>query len=70
MSIRPIKQKEYFQKLLDIAEEQIDYTDGPSTTSADWEDGEILFPVTPGELRAIKKFIVTRRGKVRSLGSR
>ncbi len=63
MSTRPIKPEEYFRKLLDIPEDQIDYTDSPPTTTADWEDAEILFPVTPEEFQAIKKFILTRRGK-------
>lgn len=61
MSTRPLKPKEYFQRLLDILEDQIDYTDSPPTTAADWEDAEVLFPVTPEEFRAIKKFILTQR---------
>lgn len=61
MSTRPLKLKEYFQRLLDIPEDQIDYTDSPPTTAADWKDAEVLFPVTPEEFRAIKKFILTRR---------
>jgi hypothetical protein len=61
MSTRPLKPKEYFQRLLDVREDQIDYTDSPPTTAADWEDAEVLFPVTPEEFRAIKKFILTRR---------
>jgi hypothetical protein len=61
MSTRPLKPKEYFQRLLDIPEEQIDYTDSPPTTAADWEDAEVLFPVTPEEFHAIKKFILTWR---------
>jgi uncharacterized DUF497 family protein len=61
MSTRPLKPKEYFQRLLDLPEDQIDYTDSPPTTAADWEDAEVLFPVTPEEFHAIKKFILTRR---------
>jgi len=61
MSTHPLKPKEYFQRLLDVPEDQIDYTDSPPTTAADWEDAEVLFPVTPEEFRAIKKFILTRR---------
>jgi hypothetical protein len=70
MSTRPIEPKEYFRRLLDIPEDQIGYTDNPPTTTADWKDAEVLFPVTPEELQAIKKFIITRRGKARSLVSR
>jgi hypothetical protein len=61
MSTRPLKPKEYFQRLLDIPEEQIDYNDSPPTTAADWEDADVLCPVTPEEFHAIKKFILTRR---------
>jgi hypothetical protein len=61
MSTRPVKPKEYFRRLLDIPEDQIDYTDSPPTTAADWEDAEVLLSVTPAEFRAIKKFILTQR---------
>jgi hypothetical protein len=61
MSTRSLKPKEYFQRLLDVPEDQIDYTDSPPTTAADWEDAEVLFPVTREEFRAIKKFILARR---------
>src|SRR5690349_4599260 len=61
MNERPVKPKQYFGKLLSIPEDKIDYTDSPPTTSADWEDAEVLLPVTPDEFRAIKKFIRDRR---------
>jgi hypothetical protein len=61
MNTRPIKPKEYFQKLVDIRDEDIDYTDSPPPTAADWEDAEVLFPVTAEEFRAITQFILTRR---------
>ena len=63
MSTRPDKPKEYFAKLLEIPEEEIDYSEIPATTAAEWEDAEVLLPVTPEEFRAIKDFIRRRRGQ-------
>jgi hypothetical protein len=61
MATRSDKPKEYFAKLLDIPEEKIDYRDIPRTTAADWEDAEVLLPVTAEEFRAIKRFICSWR---------
>jgi hypothetical protein len=61
MSTRPDKPKEYFARLLNTPEDKIDYSEIPATSRADWEDAEVLFPVTPDEFREIKKFILTRR---------
>ena len=61
MSGRPAKPKEYFTKLLAIPEDQIDYTDSPPTTRADWEDAEVLFPMTAEEFRDVKRRILDRR---------
>lgn len=61
MATRPDRPKEYFEKLLEIPEEKIDYSEIPPTTRADWEGAEVLFPVTPEEFRAIKQFIRKRR---------
>jgi hypothetical protein len=64
MATRPDKPKEYFAKLLDVPEEKIDYSDIPSTTTIDWENAEVLLPVTPEEFRAIKQFIRARREQI------
>ena len=61
MSTRPDKPKEYFAKLLDTPEAGIDYSEIPPTTPADWEDAEVLLPVTAEEFQAIKQFIHRRR---------
>ncbi len=74
MSMREDKPKAYFARLLDIPEKQIDYREIPATTAADWQDAEVLLPVTAEEFRAIKKFIRARREQIspraaHSLGS-
>jgi hypothetical protein len=61
MSTRRDKPREYFAKLLNIPEEQIDYSEIPVTTRADWEDAEVLFPVSAEEFQAIKTFVRNRR---------
>ncbi|HXC14522.1 MAG TPA: hypothetical protein VNV39_17010 [Stellaceae bacterium] len=61
MNSRPVKPKEYFTKLFDIPEGEIDYADSPPTTMAEWEDAEVLLPVTADEFRALKEFILNRR---------
>jgi hypothetical protein len=61
MTTRPINPKEYFHKLLDIRDDDIDYADSPPTTAADWEGAEVLLPVTAEEFRAITEFILARR---------
>jgi hypothetical protein len=57
MSTRPDKPEEYFAKFLDTPEEEIDYSEIPPTTTADWEAAEVLLPVTVEEFRAIKQFV-------------
>ncbi|HEY0833794.1 MAG TPA: hypothetical protein VGE72_07790 [Azospirillum sp.] len=42
--------KEYFDRLWEIPEEEIDYQANPKTTAKDWEDAEELIPVDPEEL--------------------
>jgi hypothetical protein len=61
MSTREDKPREYFAKLLDVPDEKIDYREIPATTRADWEDAEVLLPVSAQEFRAIKEFIEERR---------
>lgn len=61
MSTRADKPKEYFAKLLNTPEDKIDYSQIPATTRADWENAEVLFPVTADEFREIRKFIEARR---------
>lgn len=61
MSTRKDKPKEYFTELLNIAENEIDYRDSPATSRADWEDAEVLLPVSPEEFRAIREFLRERR---------
>jgi hypothetical protein len=61
MSTRPDKPLEYFSKLLDVPDDKIDYSEVPATTAADWQDAEVLLPVTPEEFRAIKQFLRSRR---------
>jgi hypothetical protein len=57
MRTREDKPKEYFSKLLDLPEDKIDYSEIPRTSRTDWEDAEVLFPVTADEFQAIKKFV-------------
>jgi hypothetical protein len=61
MTTRPDRPPDYFAKLLDQPDDEIDYSEIPATTTADWQDAEVLLPVTPEEFRAIKKFVQTRR---------
>jgi hypothetical protein len=61
MSTRPDKPLEYFSKLLDVPDDKTDYSEVPATTAADWQDAEVLLPVTPEEFRAIKQFLRSRR---------
>jgi len=61
MSTRPDKPLEYFSKLLDVPDDKIDYSEVPATTAADWQDAEVLLPVTPEEFRAIRQFLRSRR---------
>jgi hypothetical protein len=63
MTARTDKPREYFVKLLDISEDEIDYSEIPRTASTDWEEAEALFPVTEEEFQAIKRFIRERRGQ-------
>ena len=61
MSIRPDKPRKYFAKLLDAPDDEIDYSDIPATAAADWQDAEVLLPVTAEEFRAISDFLQRRR---------
>jgi hypothetical protein len=61
MSTRVDKPREYFSKLLDVPEAEINYREIPATTAADWDDAEVLLPVTQSEFRAIERFIWTHR---------
>jgi hypothetical protein len=61
MNTRPDKPEDYFRRLLDTPDQEIDYSEVPPTTAADWEDAEVLLPVTAEEFQAIKQFIRHRR---------
>jgi hypothetical protein len=61
MFTRPDKPKEYFAKLLDVTDEQIDYSEVSSTIVADWENAEVLLPVTAEEFQTIRRFVRRRR---------
>jgi hypothetical protein len=61
MNTRADKPKEYFRTLLDIPDEKIDYSEIPPTVAADWEDAEVLLPMTAEEFEAVKQFIRHRR---------
>ena len=61
MNTREDKPKEYFVKLLNIPEIEVDYRETPATSRADWEDAEVLLPVSLEEFRAIQEFIQDRR---------
>ena len=61
MNTQQDKPREYFAAILDVPEEAIDYSEIPPTTAADWEDAEVLLPVTREEFNAIKQFIRARR---------
>jgi len=61
MSVRPDRPRKYFAKLLDWPDDEIDCSEIPATTAADWRDAEVLLPVTPEEFRAIKEFVQSRR---------
>jgi len=61
MDTGPVKPKEYFAKLLNVADKDVDYSDNPPTAKADWENAEYLLPVTAEEFRDIERFIHDRR---------
>ncbi|HZU87912.1 MAG TPA: hypothetical protein VE993_01520 [Stellaceae bacterium] len=61
MSTRPDKPKEYFVKLLEMREEEIDYSEIPPTTPDDWKDAEVLLPVTREEFRTIIQLVYVKR---------
>ena len=61
MNTRRDKPREYFATLLNVPEEKIDYSEIPETTPADWEDAEVLLPVSAEEFKAIQEFIQHRR---------
>jgi len=61
MSAREDKPRGYFTKLLDVSDDDIDYSEIPPTSRSDWEDAEILFPVSAEKFQAIRQFIRERR---------
>jgi hypothetical protein len=61
MKTREDRPRQYFRRLFDRPEDEIDYGEIPLTTRADWEDAEVLLPVNMEEFRAIKEFINERR---------
>ena len=63
MATRPDKPPNYFSKLLDVIEDDIDYSDIPATSLADWANAEVLLPVTREEFQAIKQFMSARRAR-------
>jgi predicted transcriptional regulator len=62
MTTRTVKPKEYFAKLLDMPEDEIDYREIPRSTAGDWEDAEVLLPLTAEEFTAVLHFLRARRG--------
>ena len=56
MTSRPDRPREYFSRLLDVPDDQIDYSEIRATVATDWRDAEVLLPVMPEEFRAIKEF--------------
>jgi hypothetical protein len=63
-STRPDRSREYFAKLLNQRDDDIDYAEISATTVADWQDAEVLLPVTAEEFRAIKECVRNRRQRV------
>jgi hypothetical protein len=63
MSTRADKPRKYFARLLDTPEEDIDYREIPATIRTDWQDSEVLLPVTEKEFLAIENFLRTHRPK-------
>jgi hypothetical protein len=61
MNTRADKPQEYFAKLLDIPEAEIDYAEISPTAAADWEQAVVLLTITAEEFQAIKEFIRRRR---------
>lgn len=61
MNTRKDKSRKYFKALLDSTEQDIDYSDIAPTTREQWEDAEVLLPVTADEFRAVRQFIENRR---------
>ena len=57
MNIRSDKSENYFERLLNTPEKAIDYSEIPATIVADWEDAEVLLPVTAEQFQAIKRLI-------------
>jgi hypothetical protein len=51
MNTRPDKPKDYFSKLLDMPENEIDYSEIPLTSKADWAGAEVLLPITMEEFK-------------------
>jgi len=63
MATRVDKPRGYFAKLLDVPDDEIDYRDIPRTTAADWENAEVLLPLTAEEFSAVSQLIRARRAQ-------
>ena len=57
------KLKAFLDDLYTMPESSVDYRNAPKTTAADWENAEVLLPVTREEFNAIQDFIATRRAR-------
>ena len=61
MKARADQPKEHFARLLDVADDRIDYGEIPATAAVDWKNAEVLLPVSAEKFRAIGQFIRARR---------
>jgi predicted transcriptional regulator len=61
MTIRTDKPRRYFAKLLDVSDDEIDYSEIPQSTAADWEEAEVLLPLSREEFGAVWEFVRARR---------
>jgi hypothetical protein len=57
------KLRAFLDELYAMPESAVDYQSAPKTTASDWDDAEVLLPVTRGEFNAIQEFIAERRAK-------
>jgi predicted transcriptional regulator len=63
MATRADKPKEYFERLFNIPDDEIDYREIPRSTAADWEDAEVLLPLTEEEFSIVSQFIRGHRAQ-------
>ncbi len=61
MATKPTKPRSYFAKFLATKDEAIDYSESPPTTSADWENAEILLPVDRKTFKEVEAKLKRRR---------